>query len=257
MASAPLERLSDRAFRTAEGPGNAKREAEPKRGVMKGERCRAVPAGASDEAKILNITGRAGAGEGGFPMTGADEYGAKPMDRTVRWWLRQIIDCAVEPEMAGRTSLCISFLTSFLQYEVTSAVVVFLPLAVLAFCERAYAIRAFTAACGGQAPKRNLRLISILSAAAISPSGKTRSRVLCRDCPSTSCPLHCSNVHVRQGCGIGCRRVQDRRTFSKVDHEPGRLRADNCRHSQYPEDRAIRRSENRSQRNRSLRRQVT
>jgi hypothetical protein len=33
-----------------------------------------------------------------------------------------------------RTSLCVSFLTSFLQYEVTSAVVVFLPLAVLAFC---------------------------------------------------------------------------------------------------------------------------
>ena len=42
----PLERLSDRAFRRAEGPGDAKREADPKRGVMKGGRCRAVPAGA-------------------------------------------------------------------------------------------------------------------------------------------------------------------------------------------------------------------
>jgi hypothetical protein len=33
-----------------------------------------------------------------------------------------------------RTSLCISFLTSFLQYEVTSAITNFLPIATLAFC---------------------------------------------------------------------------------------------------------------------------
>jgi hypothetical protein len=101
MASAPLERLSDSGLQGGGEPGDAKREAEPKRGVMKGERCRAVPAGASDEPKILNITGRAGAGEGGLPMTGADGDGAKPMDRTVRCWLRQIIHSAVEPEMAG------------------------------------------------------------------------------------------------------------------------------------------------------------
>lgn len=41
MSSVLLERLFDRAFGRA---CDAKREAEPKSGVMDGERCRTVPA---------------------------------------------------------------------------------------------------------------------------------------------------------------------------------------------------------------------
>src|ERR1700730_11104241 len=45
------------------------------------------------------------------------------------------------------------------------------------------------------------RLISISSTPQISLPGKARSRAPFRDCPSTSCVFHCSNAHVRQGCG--------------------------------------------------------
>jgi hypothetical protein len=73
--------------------------------------------------------------------------------------------------------------------------------------------------------------LHFLSAPPISPPGKARSHAPFLDCPSTSCLLHYSNAHVRQGCGSGCRRVQDRRTSSKADHSPEQLRADSCRHS--------------------------
>src|ERR1700722_18905568 len=104
---------------------------------------------------------------------------------------------------------------------------------------------------------KTFRLISISSTPQISLPGKARSRAPFRDCPSTSCLFHCSNAHVRQGCGIGCRRVQDRRSSSKADHEPERLRANNCRHFQYPEDQAIPKSENRTRLNRAPRRPTT
>ena len=51
---------------------------------------------------------------------------------------------------------------------------------------------------------------------------RVQSRSRFRDSASTSCPSHCSNAHVRRGCGSGCRRVLDHRRSSKVGHWLGR-----------------------------------
>src|SRR5579863_9631968 len=96
-----------------------------------------------------------------------------------------------------------------------------------------------------------------LHSGAVNLPGRARSHALFRDCPSTSCLLHCSNAQIPRGCGIVYHRVLDRRTSSKADHEPELLRGGSCLHSRCPRDSAIPRLENRIPLNRWPRRQAT